>query len=85
MSLLLWLGIIIFSVGLWWFGFIATKQMRLDKNKDRTVMWEKVAAAQKKRREEEARSAEISAEISDETSVESAVEEQAKQTTKTQD
>ncbi|MDX8387375.1 MAG: hypothetical protein R8M46_02430 [Ghiorsea sp.] len=53
MSLAVWLGIIVFSGALWWFGFIATKQMRLDKNKDRTIMWEKVAAAQKKRREAE--------------------------------
>jgi len=51
----MWLGAIAFSVVLWWFGFIATKQMRIDKNRERTEMWEKIAAAQKARREQEAK------------------------------
>jgi len=51
MSVLMWLGAIALGVGLWWFGFIATKQMRIDKNKERTLKWEKIAALQKKERE----------------------------------
>ena len=61
MSLVVWLGIIVFSGGLWWFGFVATKQMRLDKNKERTLLWEKMAAEQKKRRQAEALASESNA------------------------
>jgi len=50
----MWLGVIVFSLLLWWFSFIATKQMRIDKNRERMEMWEKMAAAQKARREQEA-------------------------------
>ena len=58
----IWLGIIVFSAVLWWFSFIATKQMRIDKNRERTEMWEKMAAAQKARREQEAKLARETAE-----------------------
>ena len=51
MSAIVWLGAIALGVGLWWFGFVATKQMRIDKNKERTLKWEKIAALQKKERE----------------------------------
>jgi len=57
----MWLGIIVFSGVLWWFSFIATKQMRIDKNRERMEMWEKMAAAQKARREQEAKLAQENA------------------------
>lgn len=46
------LAAIVLAVALWWFGFIATKQMRLDKNRERMQRWEKMAAAQKIRRQQ---------------------------------
>jgi len=54
MSLGYWIGAVVLAFALWWFGFIATKQMRIDKNRERTERWEKRAAAQKLRREQEA-------------------------------
>ncbi|OIP98631.1 MAG: hypothetical protein AUK35_10375 [Zetaproteobacteria bacterium CG2_30_46_52] len=54
MSLGYWIGAVVLAFALWWFGFIATKQMRIDKNRERTERWEKMAAAQKLRRELEA-------------------------------
>lgn len=51
MDIILWLAAIIFAFFLWWFGFIATKQMRIDKNRERTVKWEAIAARQKAERE----------------------------------
>lgn len=42
-----WLLVSIIALALWWFGFIATRQMRLDKNKKREEIWAKMAAEKK--------------------------------------
>ena len=47
----LWLAVIALSFVLWWFGFIATKQMRIDKNNERAAKWARMAEEQKKAKE----------------------------------
>ncbi len=58
----MWLVAIVVAILLWWFGFIATKQMRIDKNNERTVKWEAIAARQKAEREAAAQAPQTAAE-----------------------
>jgi len=51
MDVMMWLAMILICLLLWWFGFIATKQMRIDKNRERTAKWQAIAARQKAERE----------------------------------
>ena len=42
-----WLLVIGLAILLWWFGFIATKQMREEKNRKREAMWQKILEEKK--------------------------------------
>ena len=47
-----WLLVIRLAILLWSFGFIATKQMREEKNRKREAMWQKILEEKKRQLKE---------------------------------